>query len=111
MANYNVIVDATFLRERNRTEFCRIANNLGIPFIILDLHAPVDTLRERIIKRIKSGDDASDAGLSVLDYQIATQEPLDDDELQNTITIDTEYKIDLSLLLKKVEEKISCEHK
>ena len=109
MANYNVIVDATFLRKKHRTKFQNIANDLDLPFIILDFQSQINTLRQRIIKRDNYGNNASDADLSVLDYQIATQEPLNNEEKKSVISINTEFDIDLPLLVKQVEKYKSCE--
>ena len=79
-AGRTVIVDATFLRREQRQAFRALAAELRVPFGILAVEAPEATLRERIRQRRATDSDASDADLAVLDHQIATHEPLTDDE-------------------------------
>ena len=64
---YPVVVDATFLKQADRTRFRRFAESEGVPFAILDCHADVQTLRQRIVDRNARGNDASDADFAVLD--------------------------------------------
>lgn len=80
-AGFPVIVDATFLKRSQRNEFRQLADELGVPFRILEFDADEPTLRRRIAGRRAAGRDASDATLDVLKHQIETQEPLTDDEL------------------------------
>ncbi len=47
-AGYAVVIDATFLKRRQRDLFRREAQARGIPFIIVDVTAPEAALRERI---------------------------------------------------------------
>jgi hypothetical protein len=79
-AGYTVIVDATFLKRRQRDEFRRLAETLNAPFVILDFVADENVLRTRILAREQQGRDASEAGIAVLEHQLATQEPLQADE-------------------------------
>lgn len=76
-AGMPAIVDASFLRRRDRDTFRRLAQRLGVPLAILHFHADDATLRRRLAAR---RGDASEAGLAVLDHQRATQEPLEPDE-------------------------------
>eukprot|EP00913_Durusdinium_trenchii_P028439 g26667.t1 len=80
-AGFPVIADATFLKRTHRDAFHRLADELGVPFQILDFEADESTLRKRIQQRQKSSHDASEADLRVLERQIATEEPLEADEL------------------------------
>ena len=79
---YSVVIDATFLRRRDRRDFRRLADEKCVSFKILDCRADAQTLRRRIADRMERNDDASDADISVLTVQLATQEPLTDEELQ-----------------------------
>ncbi len=81
-----VIIDATCLLRWQRDGFYRVAQKLQLPFLILDCQAPLDTLRARIIAR---HDDASDATLAVLEQQTSKAEPLDEEELPCSISVDT----------------------
>jgi aminoglycoside phosphotransferase family enzyme/predicted kinase len=97
-AGLPVIVDATFLQCAQRRQFQQLALALGLPFVILDVHANPATLRARIIEREQVGLDASDATLAVLEHQLATHEPLGSDELADVIAIDSEHGFDVARL-------------
>lgn len=78
----SVIVDATFLRRRQRESFRKLADCLGVSFAILDFSADPTTLRQRVGDRMARADDVSDADLAVLESQLASQEPLTSGEQQ-----------------------------
>ena len=84
-AGYSVVIDATFLQRKHRDMFHLLANKLDVPFQILHFDADVQALRDRISRRIESGNDASEADLQVLEQQLATQEPLEEDEREFVI--------------------------
>jgi hypothetical protein len=79
-AGWPVIVDATFIARWQRDLLREQARSRGVAFRILDFPVALDTLRERIIQRARSGNDASEADLDVLQHQIACEEPLGPDE-------------------------------
>lgn len=89
-AGLPVLVDATFLHQARRQAFHRLAQRLGVPFLILTFQAGEDELRRRIRHRNDRGGDASEADLAVLQHQLATQEPLGEDERTVSICVDTE---------------------
>jgi aminoglycoside phosphotransferase family enzyme/predicted kinase len=89
-SGFPVIVDAAFLKCRQRDAFRQLAATLGVPFYILHLQAREATLRERIRQRRIVGEDASEATLAVLDYQLRANEPLTDAERERTVQIETE---------------------
>ncbi len=80
------IVDATFLDVGQRLPFRQLAEQLALPFVILDCRADEALLRARI--RARSGD-ASEATLEVLDRQLAGYQPIMGDELAATLAVDT----------------------
>lgn len=88
-AGYPVIVDAAFLRRRERDEFAALANELGVPFTILDCTASPQTLRDRVRARAVSGSDASEADEAVLAQLQADDEALNEVERRHTLTVDT----------------------
>jgi predicted kinase len=57
-----------------------LARRLDVRFVILDFQANEDKLRERVLARQRSGADASEADLAVLDDQLANDQPLAADE-------------------------------
>lgn len=84
-ADYSVVIDATFLKHRERQLFQELAQSERAEFAILDCNADQQVLRRRITARLAKNNDASDADLEVLDSQIATQEPLTDSELKYVV--------------------------
>lgn len=88
-AGYAVIVDATFLRFKERLRFAQLAAAMPCPFFILHFHAPVETLKQWIREREAIGTDASEATVDVLEKQLLSQEALTPTELATTISIDS----------------------
>ncbi|MDX1252661.1 MAG: AAA family ATPase [Gammaproteobacteria bacterium] len=85
-----VIVDATFLKRAQRAAFHELASQLHAPFGILDYQASETALRARIGQRTVENRDASEAGIAVLEHQLATHEPLTPEESAHVIAVDTE---------------------
>lgn len=79
-AGYGVVVDATFLRRVQRRQLRTLAEELDVPFQIAEFDEDPEELRRRVVDRVHQGLDASDAGLTVLEHQLQTREPLTDDE-------------------------------
>lgn len=94
-AGYPVVVDAAFLTRRHRDALRELAGEMGIPFAIASCTAPESLLRERLARRASERDGPSEAGPSVLDLQLRTQEPLAEDERLCTVSIDTAGKVAL----------------
>lgn len=78
-AGYAVIVDATFLRRRQRQLFLDLAARWGIELQIVACTAPPAELRRRLQAR---GPDPSDADAEVLRHQLENFDPLQEDEVQ-----------------------------
>lgn len=87
-AGHTVIVDAAFLKHGQRDQLRTVADRVRAPFVILDLLAPENTLRERLRQRARQKHEVSEAGLAVLDHQLATREPLSDEEQRHALIID-----------------------
>lgn len=86
-ADWPVIVDATFLRRAQREQLRAVARRHDVQFFILDVQAPASLLRERIGGRERHGLDASEAGLAVLERQLASGEPLAAAEQTESVAI------------------------
>ena len=71
-----MLVDAAFLRQRERQAFAELATQARCPFRILACEAPPDELRRRIRERQARGGDASEVTLAVLEQQFGWLEPL-----------------------------------
>jgi aminoglycoside phosphotransferase family enzyme/predicted kinase len=87
-SGYTAILDATFLQRAQRSRLIELAAQMGVPIAIAGVWAPEPLLRSRIISRAKHGHDASDAGLAVLDHQLATAEPVRPEENVPVLRID-----------------------
>ena len=83
----SVIIDATCLKAWQRELFRGVAEATGSPWHILDCRVPAAVMRERIERRQRSGRDASEADIAVLDHQIQTQDPLSADDEAVTIRV------------------------
>lgn len=97
-ADLPAIIDATFLKVEQRQHFQLLAQELGVPFRILDCQAPTEILRNRIIKRSQTGHDASEADLAVLKCQLSTAETLTAREEEYLVSLDTQSLTDGQML-------------
>jgi aminoglycoside phosphotransferase family enzyme/predicted kinase len=89
-ARYPVIVDAAFLKRAWRERFAELARDAGAAFAIVACTASPATLRARLALRERAARDASEAGLAVLERQLASEEPLAAEEAAHTLAIDAE---------------------
>ncbi|MBI3042576.1 MAG: AAA family ATPase [Betaproteobacteria bacterium] len=87
-AGCSVLVDATFLKRRERRRFRSLAADRRLPFLILDFAAPETLLRERVSRRRARGEDASEADLAVLTRQLTVREPLTAEEQAGAVVVD-----------------------
>jgi hypothetical protein len=101
-AGYSVIIDANFLKSKQRENFRKIAGELSIPYIILDIQADYQQLRQRSIQRQRNPEEASEANLPVLEYQIAARDSLDEQESEARIVIDSSQEVDTRNLLEQI---------
>jgi uncharacterized protein len=88
-----VIVDAAFLRRDERELFRRLAQEMGIPFVIASMKTSLGTMRERIAQRQIKSNDASEAGLAVLELLRNKQEKLSPQERAHAIEFDNEEDV------------------
>ncbi len=103
-AGYGVVVDAAFLRLEERQRFRRLADERGVPFLVVEPTASVDTLRRRIRHRSRG---VSDAGPDVLEHQLQTLEPLTEEERPDVLSIDTENDADPAELVERIQKRFS----
>ena len=93
-SGYNAILDATFLAYEQREAARTLARQLGVRWVIVDFQARAETLRRRVQQRAQRGDDASEAGLAVLEDQLAHAQPLRADESEHVLVFDAEPPFD-----------------
>jgi aminoglycoside phosphotransferase family enzyme/adenylate kinase family enzyme len=87
-AGLSVIVDAAFLQAEQRKRFSQLATMLNVPFRIINCHAEHSILEQRISERQIYGDDASDATLDVLFHQQENHDPLTEEEISQSFSMD-----------------------
>jgi uncharacterized protein len=104
-AGRTVIVDAASLRREDRDGFAALARELGAAFLVVSCRASPAELHRRVALRASTMRDASEAGVEVLERQIATQEPLAADELACAVPVDTEG--DLQSAVEAVAARLS----
>ncbi|MGD9645264.1 MAG: AAA family ATPase [Pirellulales bacterium] len=70
-----VVLDGTFLAAADQQRTAEIASARGLPALVVNCRCPADVARERIARRLATGDDASEARPELLDAQQALDEP------------------------------------
>ena len=104
-SGHGAIVDAAFLRRAARDEFVSFVRELGVPVMIVSCQAPHDELRRRVRTREAALNDASEAGITVLENQILTEEPLAPGEMAIAVNVDAESRNEW--LADRVEEMLA----
>ena len=85
-AGYIVIVDAAFVLQTERENFCVLAQELAVPFVIASVQTDTAVMEQRLKRRSSLGNDASEADVSVLQKLQLVHEPLRDHELRDAVT-------------------------
>lgn len=93
-AGFPVVVDAACLRRWQRDALREAAGGARAAFGIASCAAPEPLLRERVGRRAAQARDASDAGIAVLESQLALLEPLGDDERTHALFLDSASEIE-----------------
>ncbi|WP_106476794.1 bifunctional aminoglycoside phosphotransferase/ATP-binding protein [Phytohalomonas tamaricis] len=88
-SGYSVSVDATCLKRAQRDRLRHEAEIRGLPSMLISFEADEQTLKARIKKRSLKRDEVSEAGLEVLERQLASREPFSDEELAQLVHLDT----------------------
>ncbi len=99
------ILDATFLNREHRDLMHKLARTIGVPFIILDVRAPDELLRERIHTRKSADSEASDAGIEVLDHQLSQHDALGEDEQPYVVVAENVQGLNMKKLTERVRDK------
>jgi predicted kinase len=108
-AGYSVIIDATFLKHKQRQQFQQLAQQLSTPLLILDFTATPEELRYRIRERELRNQDISEANLEVLEHQLESHEPLTETERGYTLTVDTGKEIVYEELVRGIRVLRECQ--
>jgi uncharacterized protein len=106
-AGYSVIVDAAFLKRSQREQLHDVAQDLRVPFVILDVQTPENILRQRLRQRPRQQLEASEAGLAVLEHQLTKREPLTDDERRLALSVAGEEPVPIDLLEQRLRTRLT----
>lgn len=101
-AKFDVIIDASFLRQADREGLYALADQKGAQYAIVAATAGEDALRRRLRRRSARGADVSEADVSVLEYQQRTADPLSEDEGRRAVFVSTDEDSDADDLIKLV---------
>ena len=89
-AGFPVIVDGTFLHRQVRNDFQDLAQRVEVPFTIINCVADEGKIRERLKTRESDGRSVSEAGVAIMEQQLAQREPLSEQELQLATEVNSE---------------------
>jgi len=101
-SGHNVILDAAFLKREERRAALQVAEDCDCPAVVVDVKAPEQILRGRIRYRQRRKPDASEAGQSVLDHQLATMESLAPEECKLLVECDNTVTFDVSGVARQI---------
>jgi aminoglycoside phosphotransferase family enzyme len=101
-AGVSIVLDATFLETERREQFIGLAAECGGRPVVLACEAPEAVLRARVASR---RNDPSDAGVAVLESQLARPAQLGAREAACRITVDTQAEPDLDALLERLQQQ------
>ena len=105
-AGLPVVLDATYLKLAQRQAAHAVAEQAGVPFLILDCQAPQTVIAAWLAERQAEGRDPSDATLAVIQAQEAGREPLRDEELPHSGRIDTHDAASLNGLVERIRQQL-----
>ncbi len=106
-AGHVAVVDATFLEREQRRPFEALARERNIPLLILSLQAPAALLRQRVRARSRQGTDPSEAGLEVLEHQLASLSSLSGEERDRVLEIDAGREFGPELM-EQIRQRLSA---
>jgi predicted kinase len=104
-SGHNVILDAAFLRADERAAAVTAATDCEARSVLLVVTAPTEILRARVLERAGQASDASEAGLEVLEHQLATARPLAEDERTNAVFCDNTATVDIDALAARIRSR------
>jgi predicted kinase len=102
---HNVILDAAFLRESDRTAALAVAEECSCPSVVIEVTASKKVMRKRIRQRLDEGGDASEANLNILEHQLNIAEALSPAERARTNTCDNTDTVDVDSIVKWIRGK------
>lgn len=107
-AGLPVVIDATYLKQPQRADAQAVAQEQGVPFIILDCNAPRAVIESWLSQRQANqlNPDPSDATLEVIAAQEQGRDPLTAEELLATRQIATHDAHSVDTLLDTIRQRL-----
>ncbi|PID44562.1 MAG: hypothetical protein CSA52_01775 [Gammaproteobacteria bacterium] len=105
-AGYTVFIDATNLLASQRDGFQQVAEENGVPGVLISCQTDENIVRQWITQRQGRGQDASEATLEVLDRQLATQQPLTAEEKGHALVVDAASTVSVSNLVECLKKRL-----
>jgi len=84
-----VILDASFKRRRDRAAARRLAQEVGVPLLVIECVAPAAVVRERLEHRMEEGTSISDGRWELYAQQQADFEPITELEQTEHLVLET----------------------
>lgn len=103
-AGFSVVVDATFLHPQSLAEQQKLAEQLNVPFKIIDIQVSVECLRQRVATRFAEANDPSEADVEVLEQQLINYKPLQ--VAENVLIIHNEADCNLKEIQQQILQKL-----
>ncbi|WP_234830001.1 bifunctional aminoglycoside phosphotransferase/ATP-binding protein, partial [Pseudomonas savastanoi] len=105
-AGFSVVIDATYLKHGQRDAAAKVAENTGVPFMILDCEAPQAVIAGWLAQRQAQNNDPSDATLEVIEAQQANREPLSAEETLRSKKVATHISSELDSLIDNLRQRL-----
>ena len=105
-AGLPVVLDATYLKQAQRQAAHAVAEQAGVPFLILDCQAPQAVIAAWLAERQAEGVDPSDATLEVIRAQEASREPLAASEQACSAAVATHEIASLDALVERIRQHL-----
>jgi len=85
-SGYSTVLDATYLKLNQRHAVQLVAEKLACRYLIMSMKAEIAELEKRIRQRLQKNNDFSEATIEILHKQLASEEPLNDNEKKYQLT-------------------------
>ncbi|WP_122343331.1 bifunctional aminoglycoside phosphotransferase/ATP-binding protein [Pseudomonas amygdali] len=105
-AGFSVVIDATYLKHGQRDAAAKVAENTGVPFMILDCEAPQAVIAGWLAQRQAQNNDPSDATLEVIEAQQANRELLSAEETLRSKKVATHISSELDSLIDNLRQRL-----
>lgn len=103
-AGYVVILDAAYLKHAERAKAKQVAEEVGVPFFIVECDAPLEIIEENLAKRKQQNNDPSDATLEVVKQQLEWREPLTAEEKATSCLVETQHRESIDKLIEYINQ-------